>query len=310
MLTSDQVGAEVYAPLFSHYTDVSNDEGGTTWEAVEREINARFYPTAKDRPPQLMIAVLGDLNAVPGALSSRDDANRDLYAKYVQEITGRLKPILTAPPDVRRRLAVVSGLNGINLNEPSGFSGRAVEPGTQDLLLDRTVHVPMAYYDSADTRTTALVEHPVELIDLFTTLAHQAEIPPPARASDEDLLQPADTHGEHGPEAYMEYGDMLAIRRGDMLLTFRAFFHHAAALDPAVTESLLEDDFKPGKYALHRVADNPMQNNNMFGARKDEGRRMRRHLLRVRQGEAAPGGGTLSTKHLWELRMTETNGYW
>jgi hypothetical protein len=263
-----------------------------------------------------VVAVLGDLNGVPQALTPRDKiktpeaTNVALYAERVGALAAPLKRVLSAQLPHRRRLTFVGGINGINLDEPSGFSGRDVEPGTQDLLLDRTVHVPLALFDSAATNVTALVEHPVELIDLFTTLANQAEIPPPARASDEDLLQPAEAHGEHGPVAYMEYGDMLAIRHGDMLLTFRAFFHHASALDPAVTESLLDDNFKPAKYALHHVAENPMQNDNMFGARKAEGRRMRRHLLRIRQGEAAPGGGDLSTKHLWELRMTETSGYW
>jgi hypothetical protein len=297
LITSDQVGAEQFAPLFDTHINLQSRSDTTTTLQIEQALS----PKAEPRPPQLTVVVLGDLNDEPEAAD---------YSHRTAALGARMAPLIAHTPGARRKFAIVGGINGINLGEPSGFSGRAVSPGAQDLLLNRTVHVPLATFDSADESPTQRVTHPVELIDIFFTVARQALIPPPARASDEDLLLPAESHGNHGPTAYMEYGDMLAIRRGPMLLTFRAFFHHGAALDPAVTEALMEEEFSPGKFGLHDVVKNPMQNGNRLGVNKQTAKQMRRHLKRIRLGEAAPGAGVLSTKRLWDLRMTETKGYW
>lgn len=202
----------------------------------------------------------------------------------------------------------VGSLGGVNLTSRSGFSGSPVPLLTDNLLLDRTVHVPLALFGSRTLDVSAQAAGLVELVDLFPTLMSMAGAVAPAGLAGSDLRKAS-------PEeaiAYAEFGDMLFLRRGRRAITFRCTLHNATSLDPGITSRLLDDQaaLGPELYALHDVVTDPMQRHELRGEQPAVFDAMRKRLISLRTGAAAIPKGEVSPERLWQLRMAPSDGYW
>jgi len=204
-------------------------------------------------------------------------------------------------PSQRERIVLLSSTNGISLGERSGTTVQPHGFAWSNLVLDRTVHVPLAFVGSHPTETQ-LIEHPVELADIMPTLLSKAGAVVPHGLPGGVLTDPVSSTKDE--QAYTEFGDMLAIRRGEHLLTFRAMLHHCTSLDPDLTEMLLS----PGNesaFSLHDVDADPMQENNLASDISS----LEEALIELRTGLGAPPDH-ISDEQFRQLRLTPTEGYW
>ena len=96
-----------------------------------------------------------------------------------------------------------------------------------DILVDRTLHVPLALVGPADAPPARVEEQVVELVDLMPTFLAKAGAVPPASIPGQDLLS-ASFSADPAATAYAEFGDMLAVRQGSRMWSVRAFFFGAA----------------------------------------------------------------------------------
>lgn len=207
----------------------------------------------------------------------------------------------------RPRWVVLSAPHGISLDERSGSAEFPTPPVFHTIILDRTARVPLAVL-GPEGEPTREVQQPVEAVDLLPTLLGRTEARLPANLPGQDLLAPG---FEEDPDAsaYMEFGDMLALRQGEHLLTFRAMIHHAPALSPDITVNL-KRRINARFYHLHDVTVDPMQERELLREQPEVVREMRDELLRIRTGPAAPHERALDPERLLELRMTASEGYW
>jgi hypothetical protein len=202
----------------------------------------------------------------------------------------------------------VGSLGGVNLTSRSGFSGSPVPLLTDNLLLDRTVHVPLALFGSRTLDVSAQAAGLVELVDLFPTLMSMAGAVAPAGLAGSDLRKASPEEAV----AYAEFGDMLFLRQGRRAITFRCTLHNATSLDPGITSRLLDDQAALGTelYALHDVVTDPMQRHELRGEQPAVFNAMRKRLISLRTGAAAIPKGEVSPERLWQLRMAPSDGYW
>ncbi len=255
---------------------------------------------AKD--PHLFRRISG---ASPELLAPVYEQEAARLGQVIRELRARLEP-----PSDRALATVLASPCGMDLAEPGGTASVSPTFGPDRLLLDRTVHVPLLILpDSAVSGPVASVASPVELVDIFPTLAALAGATPPAGLPGQDLL--LTSLGQ--PDlawAYAEHGDMLALRQGALLFSFRALQHHGSSLDPALTSALLASRRDRHRSSLHDVVSDPLQLQDLVPEQPGRAESMRKRLGSLRRGPAAPPDGALTAEQIWELRMTPAQGYW
>lgn len=226
----------------------------------------------------------------------------DTYTEGARAVGEQVDGLLARlEPSQRERVVLLSSTNGVSLGEHSGTTVLPHGFAWSNLVLDRTVHVPLALVGSSPTETT-LIEHPVELVDIMPTLLTRAGLVVPHGLPGAALTGPSPA-----PEdelAYMEFGDMLAIRRGEHLFTFRAMLHHCTSLDPELTELLLSPERK-GDHSLYDVGADPLQERKLAADTSS----FEEALIDIRTGLGAPPS-SISAERFKQLRLTPTEGYW
>ncbi|MDP6934682.1 MAG: hypothetical protein QGG40_17305 [Myxococcota bacterium] len=300
-------GAELLSRGFDLHRDLPDDLDVSLEAPALAEPAVSWWAANPDRPRLLVI--------VPRTLDLERRTDLDLsenweqtYLSQAQALGEGLSALLSdLAPSIRPRLVAVLGISGMTLNEGAGFEKNTVQDYSR-MLLERTLHVPLVLYlDRVGTPVVRETRSPVELLDLFPTLAQVARARPPAGLPGADLLsrRPADLE-----TAYSEFGDMLALRMGPYLLTFRGFLHHASALDPGVTGRLIHSGLDRNHYGLHAVEEDPLQTTNAVQTNAIRAGKMRQKMLEIRTGAAAPPSAEFTPEQLWELRMSEAQGYW
>ncbi len=319
LITTSFPGASAFGAEFQQYSELQRAD----------DLTAAALASWGDVGPRLLVVVttdlrLGerrDLNDAMGRLGDLHDPTppppevtrkaNAVYSEVAKDLghrVGDLLDALEAASGDRGLMAVVGGLNGLNIAEQGGTRDGAVRPLTEDLVLDRTVHVPLALFESGAT-TTTIHDDPVQLLDVFPTLAAVAGVRPPADLAGSDLrAAPLALGAGHG---YAELGDMLALRQGSSFLIFRCLVHYCTSLDPEVTRRLEDEpaDLSGyGAYSLYDVVWDPWQEHPIFDARRM--RPLRTLLLHIRQGPAAIPEDALDAQQLWSIRMVRSHGYW
>ena len=326
---------EVLADEFQTWIHVpdAGAGGGTDWTDLADKTLAWWREDATR--PRLLVVFAEDLagEAIPrmrSELGAEQQLRRGVFGAYqgvsdeqrrqVAEIyrgsaetagrqVGGLLAELTSDAGGRPWLAFVGSTNGVNLLESTGFSVERVYPFDNGMILDRTVHVPLAVYRSSGGGTTRSVAGPCELRALFSTALERGGGALPAGMQDLDLLE----EGYEGEErVYTEFGDMLGLRKGDHLIVFRGFVHDGNTVDPELDRRLhaaaLVDE--PDHYVLSDVVADPYQATDLRTAEPALFDQLRDELIQVRTTHAAVPQEALTPERLWELRMSPSQGYW
>ena len=251
-----------------------------------------------------------------GAYEGVSDEQRQRVAEIYRasaETAGRqiggMLTELTGAAGGRPWLTFVGSTNGVNLLESTGFSVERVYPFDNGMILDRTVHVPLAVYRSSGGETTRSVTGPCELRALFSTALERSGGALPAGMQALDLLE----DGYGGEERiYTEFGDMLGLRKGEHLIVFRGFVHDGNTVDPELDRRLnaaaLVDE--PDHYVLSDVVADPYQATDLRTVEPALFQQLRDELIQVRTTHAAVPREALTPERLWELRMSPSQGYW
>jgi arylsulfatase A-like enzyme len=204
----------------------------------------------------------------------------------------------------RPALLMLSSAHGLSLGEQSGADNMPTQAVQSEILLERTLHVPL--YLAGDVQPGERSEV-VELLDLLPTALAAAGAEAPAGISGHDLRGPlpADRY------AYAEYGDMLALRGPQYLLSGRFWRHGGSALDPELSRRLEAGPGAPqSTYHLHDIRADPLQERDLAGDAPELLARMWAEMRRRRGAEAAPPRGGLSPEQLEGLRAVQSQGYW
>ncbi len=323
LVTADLHGARALGAAFQDHVVVSEDwdERATDWTAVERA--AKVWWDADDSRPRLLVVATSDLDArwIPGlrqqmrvtldttGLPTGID-HTQVYPAYTQAAgrTGLAVRALVGglSPGRRARYTTVFGIHGINLGD-SQERGQVLREGSwSDLLLERTTHVPLAMFGPFGARGE--VSDLVELVDVAPTVLALAGAVAPSGLPGRDLLRGS---REQDPWVYAEFGDMLSVRRGDWMLALRAFLFNRSALDPELTNYLLEEfAIREDNWWLHDVRADPLQGANRLSSEPDRARELHALLVELRTGPGAPPPSALDARKVWELRMSAAQGYW
>jgi arylsulfatase A-like enzyme len=231
-----------------------------------------------------------------------------VYWDAAAEVGKRLSQVLSALQShgERDRWVVLSSTNGISLGELSGSKSYPHDFAFYQLILDRTVHVPLVFLGPGTGRRT--VKQPVEMVNLLPTLLGLAGAVVPQGVSGHDLFS-----GPFKPDAeaaaYMEFGDMLAIRQGPYLLTVRAMVHNTTSLQPMLTRYIERDGLDKG-YWLHDVVTDPMQEQDGIPDSYQVALRLKERLVEYRTGPGALPAELVDSPLLREALELESTGYW
>ncbi len=208
----------------------------------------------------------------------------------------------------------ITSTNGISLAETSGPSDadrqqilRQLGSVGSSIVLERTIHVPLQAWTSCSVKTRHQVARPVQLVDVFPSIAAIAGAMPPADLQGSDLLS---NPVSDDSLAFSEFGDMLALRQGNLLLTFRCYLHDRTSLDPEVTDRLVHESVEAENYALHDVVADPFQHGNLLNQEWSRALSMREQLIDFRRGPGALPAESLVQPRLDQLRLTPSQGYW
>lgn len=341
LVTAGQPRFEPLADEFQTWIDVPDPGTGRTarWGALQRE--ARRWWEAEGTQPRLLVVFGEDLveTAIPGMKRdlglptdlldqlwqplaadggppSIPEASHDLLLQTYSEAArgmgtgcGGMLEALGGGADGTSPWFVVASTNGLNLLEQGGYAEGGVYPLDSGLVLDRTARVPLAVYGPEAGASARDDEDVVELLDLFPTLIQLAAAKPPAGMREGDLIDPSTPRRG---EAYVEFGDMLALRKGRHLLAFRALIHDGNALDPELDRRLHDDGLArdTGAYGLFDVAGDSMQEQNLLESRSSDARELRQRMIQVRADAGAVPESALTPERLWEIRMSPSQGYW
>jgi hypothetical protein len=353
--------------------------GGRDPEGVwpEAAQTAREWWTGAADTPRLLI-VVGKLNSTDleakgleaYAKDAMGEEERDVFRREHPELAARLRPEMRWPiatdaaveevrrayvdaagrvgaqvgallqslpaTDARARWGVVTSLHGMSLGEFSGTpSPEQARAGTHLVLLDRTLRVPVALLAPDPPVRPTVIDTPTELVDLVPTLVALAGAVPPAGLAGRDLLSPATAQ----ERAYAEFGDMLMVREGDLMLSFRSEIHGVTSIDPRMTERLrgsVPPDL-PGyaptplrppprasegppllgqggsypEFRMHDVAADPMQATPLPVQGDDARFRQRAAtLLQIRSGPALPPAELMGWERVQALRDAGALHYW
>jgi arylsulfatase A-like enzyme len=205
-------------------------------------------------------------------------------------------------------LTIVAGANGISLVEQGGKTGPPIQTLGEDILVDRTLRVPLVLYSTAALEGPAVRSVPVELLDVFPTLAAAAGAVPPTGLPGRDLRAPTEEDAATA-YAYAEFGDMLALRSGPYFLMYRCLLHYGTSLDPEVTRRLVDNARNaPRRMGLYQVTTDPFQERPERDP--DLHRTLHQRMIGIRLGEASVPAEAMTPQRLYEIRMARSNGYW
>ncbi len=328
LVTADVQGADRFAGQFQDVIVVSErwQDTATDWAAVQAA--ATKWWTADASRPRFVAIVVSDLNVRTNPGLRRDmgldvvDASGAPIQINRQRVSGRLQAAAQAAGKGAKAIvdalragsprplwAAVMGTNGINLGDSAVPTQALRDRSWSDILVDRTLHVPLALVGPPDASPARVEDQVVELVDLLPTFLAKAGAVPPASIPGQDLL--ADPFvADPAATAYAEFGDMLAVRSGTRMYSVRAFFYNRSALDPELTNFVIDYRPDPGKYWLNDLASDPFQERNLLQADPEGARRMNDLLVKIRTGPGAPPDGALDARRIWELRMAPADGYW
>lgn len=296
----------------SEFRDTVRGEGSTPMrDVVDRAL--AWWDAHADAPRLLVVEddLAASLSAGappsgtpdPGGVARIAVAYRDTAADRGREI-GRLLAG-TLGGSGRAAYAIVTSTHGVNLGERTGTPSMPLVPVHHDILLERTMHVPMLLFSSsgASPRTDDDV---VELIDIAPTFARLAEVMPPAGLPGRDLLTaPPDPDRV----CYAEFGDMIAVRSRSHLLMARLWMHGGTTLDPEITRRLLEAPAGATSFALHDIAADPLQERELLATEEATGKALYREMARIRQTSGATPEDALSPERIEALRKTGAQSY-
>lgn len=230
-------------------------------------------------------------------------------------IAGTAAPVRAAPAGapVREVWAVVTSAHGLSIAETTGTPSQPLEPVQHDILLERTLHVPLVVYGPPAAwtggGTPPLVVGDVrELVDIVPTLAHLARVMAPAGIAGRDLLETGPPPVER--VAYAEFGDMLAARSSRYLLLARLWMHGGTALDPEITRKLRDRPSPGSTFTLHDIVADPLQATNLVTDHVPEAAVLYDALLALRTGPGAPPAGGLTAEQVAKLRASGALNYW
>lgn len=296
----------------------------TDWDALHA--HGHKWWTAHADQPRLYVAQVLDLHmlqfdAITGYTEQKANHDRRIavaspevlqqaYVDRARVVGEKLREFVEAslPTADRPREVWLTSTNGLSLRETTGLDSDHLLATTNTLIVDRTVHVPLARWSSDATSSGDVRDEIVELIDVLPTFVAMAQGTQPAGAQGRDLLS---SDPDPAPYAYAEFGDMLAIREGDDLLTFRFYLHNASSLDPRLTEGLSLHTPENSKFfALHNIRRDPFQTNNELSTRTPRAVELRNQLLSIRTGPGAPPPDAMTQEQLEALRLNPANGYW
>jgi hypothetical protein len=334
LVVSEIQGADRFAEQFDELIIVGErfQSSAADWGALETA--AGGWWRADPSRPRLLVVLTSDLNvrtrpelraawgltdldagpdAAPPALDSILAGYRAEAAAVGQraaDLLGRLDGD-SRPP--RPRWTALMGLHGINLGETPERTQALRDRSWSDILIDRTLHVPLAVLGPQGALQARTEDQIVELVDVLPTLLAIAGAVPPAGASGQDLrrLPPPPPPGSPGePTAYAELGDMLSLRRGQRMWSIRAFHFNRSALDPELTDFAVAYQPSPRTGWLHDLAADPFQQNNLVQRDPAGAAAMHAAMVALRTGPAAPPAGALDARKIWALRMAPADGYW
>jgi arylsulfatase A-like enzyme len=235
------------------------------------------------------------------------------------------------PPDgggPRDSWLMLTSLHGVTLGETTGTCcPEQLRAGSHIVLLDRTLRVPLWLFAPGDRGSTTVVTDPVELVDITPTLLGLADARPIAGLAGQDLLGDAALDDAH---AYAEFGDMLALREGDLMVSFRSQEHGITSIDPVVDERLyhwaglfgerhLNRDARANARSLdreirdariHDVAADPLQTEDLDILDHPALPHLADQLYDLRRGPGAPPPQAMSRERVDELRETGALHYW
>jgi len=328
LFSRGQRDAGMLATGFEYHDD--NPDAATDWADLREQISGWWTQAQGPRFATVVVSDL-DVRRRPGLLApagirdagdlryilplewGEDDPlaplRAPLYEAYSAEagrIGSQLALLLDGLPG--SPLVVVTSTVGMSLGERTGLGNHPLGFFSQDYVVDRCVHVPLWLSPEGES---ALRSDPVELVDIFPTLTRWAQATPPHGLPGDDLSD-ADQDGL----AFAEYGPMLAVRGGRLLLTFHRPMPDASASDPWITDVLRSTSpaaqrGHPGSdYALHDVVADPFQARQLIDREPDTATILHQSLLDWRTGPDAPPEGRLSPEQIWELRMNPAFGYW
>jgi len=335
LVTGGSPEMEVLADEFQAWIDVPNEgaDEGVDWETLGEKALAWWGEDGSR--PRLMVVLADDLtrDAVPrmqGELGAGKRFRRGMagvYEDLPEEDRQKVASIYRgAAADAGRRLgelltgvsaagssrpwqAFVGSTNGVNLLETTGFTQEPVYPFDAGMVLDRTVHVPLAVYAQGSGGAPRRVDGPCELRSLFATAIRLGGGEVPAGMPAVDLLAAGYTGDAR---VYTEFGDMLGLRKGKHMVVFRGFLHDGNTLDPELDRRLNDPAMvrEPDHYVMHDVVGDPYQANDLLQAEKETFLQLRDELIEVRTTHAAVPAEALTPERLWELRMSPSQGYW
>ncbi len=329
LLTAGLAGDDIFGGVFDHSTSISAPGEAVPWDDLGRA--ARDWWADSAGTPRLLVIVVADpgldrhpaLAVTGGTTTVQDETGKrhrvieaseavPAYVEALGEVGTRLGAIVDALDDGGRpRWLAATSLHGMSVGERTGTADASdtqidwqLSHLAHHIILDRTVHVPLILRgpDGGGTRT---IDTPVELVDVYPTFLSLAGAAPAAGLPGGDLLAGADGGG-----AYTEFGDMLAIRQGDHLLTFRAYVPDHSSLDPAVTDRLRLESVDGEKYSLFDVVADPLQLHNRVHHEWDTTLILRDTIVGIRQGMGAPPDGSLGNDRVRALRLHAREGYW
>ncbi|MEE2751025.1 MAG: hypothetical protein VX519_06320 [Myxococcota bacterium] len=322
-------GAEHIDPAFNEVIEINSPQRNWVSDWPRMREKARSWWQANSDSPRLLVVLATDLELpalsrffdesgmapeYPGdkGAIAHPDVLRKRYteeaAKAGTAIGGILEDLQVSDRPV---WSVVTSTHGVSLGErsPPSAQERAqaydhLKLPTTQILMDRTTHVPLALF--GPTQRNKVVEDPVELIDVFPTLAGLSKATEPAQLQGDNLLSATDEN----PVAYSEFGDMLALRKDNLLLTFRCFLHNGTSLDPELTSRFEKAPLQGEFFSLHDVVKDSMQQENLQKSQPEQVETLRNALLNQRKGPGAPPPDALGAEELKALRLTPALGYW
>ncbi len=332
LVTAGLPGADVFEGVFEHREPVSEPGQPVPWKQLEKAA-AGWWEGAAAKP-RLLVIVVADmgLEAHPqlalqeGAPSVEDETGKqhrmieaaEAVPAYVEVAGGvgrELGAVLDALGDGDRpRWLAATSLHGMSVGERTGTADASdsqiawqLSHLAHHIILDRTVHVPLALFGPTGGEAAEVVDEPVELVDVYPTFLELAGAAPGAGLPGGNLLGGG---ANDGGVAYVEFGDMLALRAGDQLLTFRAYVPNHSSLDPAITERLRFESVDAEKYSLCDVVSDPLQIHNRVHHEWAVTLDLRGRIEDTRDGVGAPPSGSMTSGRVRELRLNAREGYW